>query len=373
MPIPDFESLVKRFREKAAAEKQSAVSGKQGDACDDLKDPNDQGKKSAPSSESMDGQESKSNNPQSKGNAPENTEAGQTLENRGAGVIQPGESAGVSTSDGNASDKANEGGFKKASDEDLAQLGRKVLDNLRTKFAASKEDSAKEQPASEDKSAEAEGKTASGKSAEDNASLQSLSPEFHVKLASTILQSEEGVKYARKALAEQLGNEVAEELITKAEGMEKLAAEQDAELQRFQQIYDELPPEEKRAFHKSAAIHRKANEDLTDGLEKNAYDQGAMDAMAMAGGADPMVPGADAEPSLEEILMVLDQMVQAGELPPEVADAILAQLMGGAEGGAADPMAGGGMSPEEAALMGEVGKAASASQALADELTAPQK
>jgi hypothetical protein len=67
-----------------------------------------------------------------------------------------------------------------------------------------------------------------------------------------------------------------------------------------------------------------------------------------AGEQEPEMPGAD-EVSDEDIVAVLDQMVQSGELTPDIAAQIMQALQGGGEAGGAGgempPGAGGEMPP----------------------------
>lgn len=104
-----------------------------------------------------------------------------------------------------------------------------------------------------------------------------------------------------------------------------------------------MPEAEQKEVIKIASVLELAKEGL-DEEEKQAFDQGAGAAAAMAdqgaaGEQEPQMPGAD-EVSDEDIVAVLDQMVQSGELTPEIASQIMQALQGGgAEGGA--PGAGG--------------------------------
>ena len=108
-----------------------------------------------------------------------------------------------------------------------------------------------------------------------------------------------------------------------------------------------------------------------------AFAQGAQDAAAMdesaAGGEEPQLPGGEegGTPSPEEIVQVLQQMVQSGEIDEETAQQVLQILaQGGDEAAAgADPAAGmdpaaAGASPEAAAGGEEVPKEVKAASAI---------
>jgi polyhydroxyalkanoate synthesis regulator phasin len=127
------------------------------------------------------------------------------------------------------------------------------------------------------------------------------------------------------------------------------------------QAMEQMTPEDRDEFVKSAKFHQSEVESLETNFEKSAYGQGAMDAAAMQqGGGLPEIPEEGSDMTIEEIVMILDQLVQSGEIEPQLADAVLQAVMaemggalGGAPGGAPmDPaaLAAGGAPMDPAAL-----------------------
>ena len=371
--IASYDDLLARVR--AQVEKQAA---KQGDPVNDVKDPNLKGGATPPTSERQDGDEAKRENPKSIDNKDEG-QAGKTLEHQEAETHKEGE--------GPTKPKTDPSGLPT---EDLfAKKATDVVASLRAAFGQKKE-AATAKPEETKKEAEAkkEDKTVS-KSAKETAStpdaiasdMDAITADFHLKLASHILATEEGKEYARDLLSRSMSAQAVQELIDSADAVEKRAAEELAAQQEFDAMLNEMSDEQREAFQKSAAFHYQEVNKLQHPFEKAAYEQGAMDAAAMVDGGVPELPGMDSEPSLEEIVMILDELVQSGELDPALADAILQELLGGAgDPGMVDPaMAGadaGGvppMSPEEEAMLAEMGKVASAADEAVEKILAEDK
>jgi hypothetical protein len=170
---------------------------------------------------------------------------------------------------------------------------------------------------------------------------------MHVKLASTLLQTEEGIEAVEAVLRKQAGAQAAAQLIKEAGEQEWLwaqaaaqeeelynqAAEAEAQWEEFTKTASE---EEVAQIVKLAKIHEHAQSGFEYDFEKQAYDMGAQDAAAMeeammAEGGEQEIPE-EGEISEEEILMLLDEAVQSGELDEETAVALAQELMGG-EGG----------------------------------------
>ena len=199
-------------------------------------------------------------------------------------------------------------------------------------------------------------------------------PEFHFKIASSLLATEQGRQYAQSLIEAEHGAAEAEAIIKAASFMEEqfnqLQAAEDEGAAVAQQMWDASSPEEKEAAIKIAHAHFIAREALATDMEKQAYDDGAATAATLqdqgalgaggdpsagadpaaaggagappAGGADPSAGGADAgagggEVSDDDIVNVLQELVQSGEVKPEEAEAILQALLGGGDqsGGAA--------------------------------------
>ncbi len=170
---------------------------------------------------------------------------------------------------------------------------------------------------------------------------------MHVKLASALLQTEEGVAMAETVLRKQAGAQAAAELIQAAgeqelawaqaayeqELLEKQASEVEAQWEEFTKT---ASAEEVEQVVKLARVHQTAQSRLQHPFEKQAYDMGAQDAAAMeeammAEGGEQGIPE-EGEISEEEIIMLLEEAVQSGEVDEETAMAIAEQLLGGGEG-----------------------------------------
>ena len=207
-------------------------------------------------------------------------------------------------------------------------------------------------------------------------------PQFHLKLAQVILESEEGVKLARTILLERKGQEEAASIIKNAmdahaiylQGEEQLAEmEKQASTQEFQQAlmikqaFDAMSPADKKLTVKIAAAHKSASARFTHPLLKYAYAQGADDAGSAAasmggdpsqGGdpaamqGEPQIPGDGGQggeqgpASIEELANVLMMLVQSGEIDQATAEKVMQDLQagqgGGGEGGAPGGAPGGG-------------------------------
>ena len=188
-------------------------------------------------------------------------------------------------------------------------------------------------------------------------------PAFHFKLASSLLATEEGRAYAQHLIEAEHGAAEAESIIKAAAFMEHQYNElQAAEVEgasAADALWASATPEEQVAAVKMANAHFVARESLATDMEKQAYDDGAATAAQLqdqgalggAGGAPGADAGAGAPPagpdagaagapadgggevSDDQIVQVLEQLVQSGEVKPEEAEAIMQALMGGGQGG----------------------------------------
>lgn len=212
-----------------------------------------------------------------------------------------------------------------------------------------------------------------------------LSPEFHFKLASAILETEEGIKMAEAVLMRHKGQLEAQALIKDAMVAHgefvKAAAEQQQleELEALliqdqleknaaiEELTNNLSETEQKQVVKIASAHAKASETLNE-QEKHAYAAGAADAENMmaqeegGGEAENMEGGA----SLEELLQVLGMLVQSGEIDEATAQQVAEQLMS-AEGAAGG---GGESESEESEEEGEGEEAAKSASALLKQIGA---
>lgn len=219
-----------------------------------------------------------------------------------------------------------------------------------------------------------------------------LSDDAHIKLASEILNDEGGRQWAFEFLNERHGEKVARAMIQDAaelqREMEKAASEeaymakqaaeiQDQNVAYVNEMLKNASAAEREIFMKCAHAHHEAiSTTYPRDLEAQyLYKAGAADAgMAqamMAEGGDPgmpVLPGAGEGVEDGQIEQVIAAMVQAGELTPEEATAIMAALAG--EGGGAPPVeagtameAGGDAPPEE---MPKMASAAAITQEIFD-------
>jgi hypothetical protein len=150
------------------------------------------------------------------------------------------------------------------------------------------------------------------------------------KLASIgamMIGCEEGAQAVAEVLERRCGEEEANALITTArEQAIKMAAAVESQPVASQ-------PTEEEIFAKKASVCAEAHNAWLNyfqtEIEKRAYAQGAVDgeqaAQAMEAGAAPEIPGTEeAGMSDEDVLQVIQEMIQSGEISPEEAEALLA-------------------------------------------------
>lgn len=148
------------------------------------------------------------------------------------------------------------------------------------------------------------------------------------KLASIgamMIGCEEGAQAVAEVLERRCGEEEANALITSArEQAIKMASAVEAAATQ---------PTEEEIFAKKASACAEAHAAWLDyfqtEIEKRAYAQGAVDgeqaAQAMEAGAAPEIPGTEEDGmSDEDVLQVIQEMIQSGEIAPEEAEALLA-------------------------------------------------
>ena len=139
---------------------------------------------------------------------------------------------------------------------------------------------------------------------------------------------EEGAQAVAEVLERRCGEEEAAALITAArEQAIKMASAME------EHSNEEPVAEETSSLSKQASAcqdsHRAWLGYFQTVIEKQAYAQGAVDgeqaAQAMEAGAAPEIPGTEGEGmSDEDVLQVIQEMVQSGEIAPEEAEALLA-------------------------------------------------
>lgn len=185
-----------------------------------------------------------------------------------------------------------------------------------------------------------------------------LDPTFLLKLAHAMLQTEEGRQDAQKHMERQYGAEAAKDIIMTAMFLEKKAEELESlqleGARAAEEMWNNASPEEQASILKLAHIHELNKTQFKTDMEKLAYDAGAASAAEMA---DQGQLGQEAPGGIDEaILAALDEMVQSGELTPELAAQILQALQGAggdqAGAGPGGPGGPGGGEGDMAAMMG---------------------
>lgn len=172
---------------------------------------------------------------------------------------------------------------------------------------------------------------------------ESVSPDMFQKLASigaAVVGSEDGQQVVREIVARRAGEQEAALLINSARNdLYKAAAAEQAAMQAAMQnqilqqnaMTQEITPEMAKYASACEQTHNAWLNSFTTDFEKQAYAQGAMDgeqaAQGLAQGQEPAIDGAGEEGlSDEDIVQVIQAMAENGEIAPEEAQAVLAQL-----------------------------------------------
>jgi hypothetical protein len=277
-----------------------------------------------------------------------------------------GKEAGYGKDEGK-SDKDSDNDGKKDDSAALKGDQNKLPTDLKEKIIEKKEASEAPEVAEE----VAEGSVVeTEKSAEEVASDFDLEPDAYRKIAHLVLGYEEGRELLDSLADKELGKQAAEQLIAEAEHLgaqeEQAHQEQQKQAAQIEKLASTATEEDQKVMSKMAAIHQKAVSALEFDFEKQAYDAGAEAAASAADEEDGMIPGNEGEDvSIEEIAEIVMAMVESGELDPQLAEAILAELAGAAPGGEEAAM--GGMGGGEEAAMEE---AMMADPAMAEEMKA---
>lgn len=247
------------------------------------------------------------------------------------------------TSSGNAKEEA--AGSPTDPLSKIASLSEKLknLNKGKTTEAPAKEASAK----TEDKEKKAA-------KSDENLQRMELTPEFHIKLATEILKTEEGIAVAEGILRKSAGEEAARELLAAAGEQQYEFLKQAAEQEQYEQYLAEVEAQQAAEWEeltKNASeeeiqeivrikqAHTSLQNKLETDLEKQAYAGGADDAamleaaMAEEGGEGMEGIEEDPEMAAEEILMLIDEAVQSGEISEEDAMMLAESLLGGGDEG----------------------------------------
>jgi hypothetical protein len=209
-----------------------------------------------------------------------------------------------------------------------------------------------EVPAAPESAEPAKEEEAKKEAAGDRVAIQ-LTPEFHMKLAEAILETDEGIAFAEQILVKKAGVDKAHELIAMAleqEEYSKMAAADHmvAEQGRLEMLdacagivegfRKTASAEDLELATKMASVHAAACAALPSEHAKMAYMSGAADAAQMS---DEMEAGEEGDPGLgadqpmdpEEIVEILATLVESGELDEETALQIAETVMAEAGGG----------------------------------------
>jgi len=193
-----------------------------------------------------------------------------------------------------------------------------------------------------------------------------LTPEFHFKLASEILATEDGMAFAEKILTKRAGQVAAHEMVAQAlqaeyhfaayaqqeDALQKQAAHEENIIEGY---FKSASADDQVEMIKFARVHAEVLDTITDPMEKAAYISGCKDAAAMMdsaeqGGGQPGQPpeaGVEAEPeipgggegpqTLEEVVAVLEHLVQSGQIDQATAEEVVKALVSGEVGGEGAP------------------------------------
>lgn len=363
-----------RARQKSASGDREAVHG--------IKDPNEQGTMTPPDHPDGDS-DKKKNMPPSTENA---SHEGEALTDKDTNPSSTGSHVPGPVTDGNTKEDA-----ATSPTVPLSKIATQVQ-GVMAGIAALRNKSAAASAPAATPAAKAAAKAASNDSV---ASDIEFTPEFHIKLASLIMETEEGVKFAADILRKAAGAEKAQELISSAleqqgiamqyaaayDEQEKMASYMEAQREaEFNAIYKSASVEERAQMDKFASVHGQVLQILPTDFEKYAYMGGADAAAGMMDQEAAMPPGEEAGPPPgggeeplgdQDVVAIIEQLVQSGQITEEEAMAIVEQLQaGGGEGGMPPEGAEGEPSPEEmAAMEGGLPPEAKAASALFRKLT----
>lgn len=246
-----------------------------------------------------------------------------------------GEGSYITPKDGDAKDKAATSPTTPLSKIAQAQAALKAATAAKSAATSAKVDAT---VAKEDSTA---AKSASTQPDVELPSNIQGNPTLMQKLAAisqAMLATEHGRRYVNEFLEKEAGMQEANGIIeqVRAAMMQKQASEQ-------------VAAQEQYIMEKSAAAveasHNVWLNQCQDDMEKIAYATGAVDGQAAAeaamAGGEPAIEGE--EPTAEDVMECLQELVEAGEVSPEEAQAIIASLGEAAEDG--------GISGEELAEM----------------------
>jgi hypothetical protein len=361
--IMSLESLKERISSFYSEEKQAANGNPDNEAISGIKDPAEQGGASDP--QKHDGDDAGKQNLPAAGLSNSNTEGENNIPGGTSGEASGKEPNGAgegghSASDGDSKDEA----VKTPTDPNVAKTANKAK-NLADAIRASlgiDEDSEKSAEHEESDPFNSEEKAAEEKAAEEQtpeeiASDFAQEQDAYRKIATLVMDYEEGRQLVNELADREFGKEAASQLINEADYVsaveQEVAAAEMEGAYAAEELMKNASEEDIADMQKMAVIHTDAASKLEYDFELEAYDAGAKQAAAAmdAGGELPM--GGEGT-SLEDVAAVIEQLVASGQIDEQTAAQILQELAGGEMGG---------MPPgaeEEAAMMEALGKGASA-------------
>lgn len=284
------------------------------DPVKDLKSPDDKGYKEIP--EQADGNATTYNQPSNSQNPNKTSDGGPS--NPGNNDPAPSNESPDQVRSGDEEDKSYTSHDKKLAS--AKKRGSELLASLRT--AGKKTAGASE----------------SGNDTPERKDDDQLSPAFHFKIASYVLQNEDLAQKVHDLMEEDVGAEQAKLAMANALAMEEGYASYHHKVASLQQQESQMTEEELRDSQFLQAVHgKKLSSDYSDkdALVKLAYQNGAMEAEGLMGAGlaapdasveDYPLAGAGEEASIEEIIATLDMMLQAGEITEEEYQMVLAEL-----------------------------------------------
>ena len=193
-------------------------------------------------------------------------------------------------------------------------------------------------------------KTASEETPKENiAKGIDLSVDALAKIASEILNTEEGAKFAHSLFRKKAGEEYAAQAIKEASEQAMLYKQQEnmlknPEIKKIASVLSTLSEKDQEIFMNRLSVHKKNLDSYDHEILKKAYAAGAEDAEGVL--QDPTVLGAAEEPTAEdagvaeitpeEVVEAVNEMLNSGEIDKETADVIVETIVGKANEDAAE-------------------------------------
>lgn len=176
-----------------------------------------------------------------------------------------------------------------------------------------------------------------------------LSVDALAKIASEILNTEEGAKFATNLFRKKAGEEYARQAIKEASEQAAIYKKQEeimknSPIAKIASEIDKLPEEEQKIFMHRLETHVKNINSYEHEILKRAYAAGAEDAEGVI--QDPSVLESAKEPSVEEagaaeitpeeVMEAVSEMVDAGEIDEATANQVIEEIVGAADEAAAE-------------------------------------